>query len=493
MSEQLPAQASLSEASPRNTMPGPPSQSLREKLLFLRAKSRATLAASTASRRTSTRQDEPLNTQRASSITPQIQETPVVGEHTRLEAQPSRLPVVSPLPVRSFQPIPHTPTYPSKLGLHSENSYSQTTIALSPTHLGEMEFVIPLSMNTRVKDQYISTINYYQQAVQTLLKDEAPNDRIQEQIRKMLERANQVTTHIDLDSPSQVAQEQQYAHEEALWAENCSSKFKFIRHLFDAVRQFDVHIAIVGRSGRLLDILETFLRGRRVRYNRPDTLSRSNAPLAKGRSNVTLLASGPDGAAYLPRPATLVIAFDGSFNAQDPQVKLLRSHLVNVGQLSPVIHLLVYGSAEHIERCLPESTDSLKRLKQIVHYMTQTRDDVGRLLPDELGAAASAEEVAAFLEAGAMEKDWAVPAIRPIDVDSLEMNESPSLHEPRSNPESNSIATTSPMARQSSNSKRGLVCWKRFDPMNFCSLIDNIHPRMPMLTSTIWLRRNGRK
>ena len=398
-----------------------------------------------------------MSAPRASSITPQVQERPVVSKQTRPEPPQSRLPVVSPLPVRSFQPIPHAPTYPSKLGLHSENSYSHSTIALSPAHLGEMEFVIPLSMNTRVKDQYISTINYYQQAVKALLKDEVPSDHVREQVRKMLERANQVTTHIDLDSPSQVAQEQQFAQEEALWAENCSSKFKFVRHLFDAVRQFDVHIAIVGQSGRLLDILETFLRGRRLRYSRPDTLSRSNPPAAKGRVNITLLASGSDGAAYLPRPATLVIAFDGSFNAQAPQVKLLRSHLVNVGQLSPAIHLLVYGSAEHIERCLPESTDSLQRLRRIVNYMTQTRDDVGKLLPDELGAAASAEEVAAFLEAGAMEKDWAIPAIRSIEVDGLEMDEVTPSREHKIDSESNSMATTTPMARQSSNSKRGLV------------------------------------
>lgn len=470
-------------------MPGPPSQSLREKLLFLRAKSRASLAAT---RRTTTKEDEPLNAQRAPSITPKVQETPVVGEQTRLETQQLRLPLVSPLPVRSFQPTPHAPFYPSKLGLHSENSYPPSTIALSPAHLGEMEFVIPLSMNTRVKDQYISTINYYQQAVYALANDEVPNDKVREQIHKMLERANQVTTHIDLDSPGQVAQEQQFAHEEALWAENCSSKFKFIRHLFDAVKQFDVHIAIVGRSGRLLDILETFLRGRRLRYNRPDTLSRSNAPVAKGRVNVTLLASGPDGAAYLPRPATLVIAFDGSFNAQDPQVKLLRSHLVNVGQLSPVIHLLVYASAEHIERCLPESTDSLKRLRKIVNYMTQTREDVGRLLPDELGAAASAEEVAAFLEAGALEKDWAVPAIRTIDVDGLEVNESPLRHEHRNDPENNSIAIASPMARQSSNPKRGLVRFKRFQIVLVCGLTD-IHTRTSTLALMIQPPKNGRK
>lgn len=435
-------------------MAGPPSQSLREKLLFLRAKSRATLAKA---RRMDTKEEESLDAQKPPSTTQKIHDAPVLGEHSRLEVQQLRLPVVSPLPVRSMQPNLHTPTHPSKLGLHSENSYPQSTISLSPADLGEMEFVIPLSMNTRVKDQYISTINYYQQAVQGLLKDgasKAPNDQILAQVRTMLDRVNQVTTHIDLDSRSNMSQEQQVADEEALWAENCSAKFKFLRHLFEAVNQYDLHIAIVARSGRLLDILETFLRGRRVRYNRPDTVSRSNATVTKGRLNVTLLASGPDGASYLPRPATLVIAFDGAFNSQDPQVKLLRRHLVNVGQLSPVIHLLVYGSAEHIERCIPKSMDSHKRLKEIVNFLTQTRHDVGQLLPDELGASAAAEEVAAFLEVGALETDWTFPAIRPIE--GLEMNESP-RHERTNESDNNLLPTTTPMARQSSNPKRGLV------------------------------------
>lgn len=404
-----------------------------------------------------TKEEDPLDAKKSPSTTPKIHDTPVLGEQSRPEVQQLRLPVVSPLPVRSIQPNLHTPTHPSKLGLHSENSYPQSTISLSPADLGEMEFVIPLSMNTRVKDQYISTINHYQQAVQGLLKDgasKAPNDPIWAQIRMMVDRVNQVTTHIDLDSRGNLSQEQQVAEEEALWAENCSAKFKFVRHLFEAVNQFDLHIAIVARSGRLLDILETFLRGRRVRYNRPDTVSRSNATVARGRLNVTLLASGAEGASYLPRPATLVIAFDGTFNAQDPQVKLLRRHLVNVGQLSPVIHLLVYGSAEHIQRCIPKSMDSHKRLKRTVNFLTQTRHTVGQLLPDELGASAAAEEVAAFLEVGALEKDWTFPAIRPIE--GLEVNESP-LHEHPSESDNNPLPTTTPMSRQSSNPKRGLV------------------------------------
>lgn len=480
------AHAFLWEPIPRNM----PAQSLREKLLHLRAKSRATLAAG---RRGSTPRQEAalaakqaaaaaakeaaaLDAQKPPPVTPQAREAPVVAEQSRLEVQQLRLPEEPALAYRSVQPSPHTPTYPSKLGLHSENSDAQPTIPLNPVHLGDMEFIIPLSMNTRVKDQYISTIHTYQHVVRDFLQEEVRNDKNVEEIRRMLERVNQVTTHIDLDSEGSLTQEQHIAEEEALWAENCSAKFKFLRHLFEAIYQLNVHIGIVARSGRLLDILETFLRGRHVRYNRPDTVSRSDKAVAKGRLSVTLLASGQDGASYLPRPATLVIAFDGTFNAQDPQVKLLRNHLVNVDQLHPVIHLLVYGSAEHIDRCIPQSMESVERLRKVVRCMTETRYKVGQLLPDELGASIAAEEVAVFLEAGAMEKDWTFPAIRPID--GLETSDLP--HEPTNESENNSLPTTTPMARQSSNPKRVLVL---FDiSFHCCSCLANVLIRTAMWT-----------
>ena len=230
----------------------------------------------------------------------------------------------------------------------------------------------------------------------------------------MLDRVNKVTTHVDLDSADATTQEHE-PDAEAIWAQNCSAKFKFLHFLFKATRLHDIHIAVVARSGRLLDILETFLKGHQVVYNRPDTVSRSDSNLARGLLQVTLLASGQEGASYLPKPAKLVIAFDGSFNAKDPQVGLLRGHLLNVHQLAPVIHLLVYSSAEHIERCIPESTEPIERTRRIVSCMTQTRHEVGQLTADELGAAGAAEEVAAFLEAGGLEPDWTVPAIRAID------------------------------------------------------------------------------
>ena len=350
--------------------------------------------------------------------------------NSRLEVEPMAVPIELPLPVRAIQPSPRASNLPSKLSLHEENSNFPESIALNPTNLGEMEFIVPLSMSARVRDQYISTINYYQHAIQRLMQVETVHQDLITEIQDMLLRVNRITTHVDLESEGtssqEQSQEQEAPEDEAIWAENCSSKFQFLRHLFDALRDHDFHVAVVARPGRVLNILETFLKGTHSKYSRPDMVTRSDPNSAKGRLDVTLIASGAEGASSTPRPANLVIAFDGTFNAEDVQVKLLRGHLLNVGQFSPVIHLLVYGSAEHIDRCIPTSIDSIVRIKKIVSSLIQTRNEVGRLSTEELNADALAEEVAVFLEQGGREKDWMLLSIRSVEVDAVDWEEADS-------------------------------------------------------------------
>ena len=445
---------------------GVPAQSLRERLKEMRATSRA----NATSRRSSLDQRESRSDTKSPSLIPEKVDAHVQQEQSRLEVRPLKVPVDLPLPtlpMRAVQPPPHTPTFPSKLSFHTEVSYPQKSAAtLIPTHLKEMEFVIPLSMSPRVRDQYVSTINYYQKEIETFMKVETPSDEIVGKVRVMLDRVKQVTTHVDLDGGGGVSQGSpghEEALDEAVWAETCSAKFLFLRHFLNPLRLHDVHIAIVARPGQLHDIIETFLIGTGIKYNRPATVSRSK-PGIKGRMDVTLIASGEEGASALPKPANIVIAFDSSFNSQDVQVGILRGHLVNVGQLCPVIHLLVYKSAEHIERCIPESMNSIERLRRIVSCIIQTRHDVGQLLSDEAGTAAVAEEVVAFVEAGGQETNWTFPCIRPIDdVEGIDSQDPESLNQ------SGQLATEQNMYAQTLAVKRAFVCISLFEP---CTCVD---------------------
>lgn len=398
-------------------MPAAPGgTSLREKLRNMRASSAASMAAKRAKEAT-----QSARSTKSPSIIPEKAPHQEIGDD-RLEVQSLDIPMV----LRSSQSDQHAPLQPSKLAIHREMSEQRVATTLETPRLGKMEFIVPLPMHTRVRDQYVSTIHYYRQAIESFMLDERPNRELLDLMQTMIKRVNQVTVHIDLENEGALTQQDVSPEDEATWAENCSTKFQFLRHFFEAAHQQDKHVAILAQPGRSLDIIETFLKGRRMLYNRPDVLSSSDPSTAKGPMQVSLIATGEEGATTVPRGADVVIAFDSSFSARDPQVKTLRAHMVNAGQMSPVVHLIVYSSAEHINHCLANPLNGLDRLKALVRCVTETRREVGVLLPDEAGPAAAAEEVAAFIEAGGMEGHWTLPSIRGIEgVQVIETSQDP--------------------------------------------------------------------
>lgn len=462
MSDQSPSQASPpSDGLQRTT--------LREKLLNLRAAGRAFRASIGAD---IANHDDYLRVIASPSPIPSKPDPPISNEPGRIEVQPMMVPVEIPLPVRAVQSQPHTPAFPSRLA--KTHSFSQQDVSLKPIDLGESEYVIPLPMNTRVRDQYISTVNYYRRTIEDCIKVEEPDDQLKSGIDNLLFRVNAVTTHVDLDCKAVITNgrytlgaNEESSAEEARWAENCSAKFQFVGHLFEVTRDADILIAIVATSDHLLDIIETFLRGKEVAYTRPDAKPRpgpgiphSERSVTSGRLVVTLLSSTDDVPVFSKRRANLVIAFDGHFNIKSQKVISLRENRddrTNGYHLVPVIHLLVFGSGEHIERCLPRDLDPWARTRQIVSYITQTRHRVGQLQLDDMGPRVLAEEVAEFIRAGGLEKDWALIGIRAID--GLEMNEhnfeSSSFHTTQSSDQSNSENT---MGRTPAPAKRSIVC-----------------------------------
>ena len=423
-----PTEAKMSQISPN--MPSPPSTSrfpkaetptlsLREKLKAMRKAS----ALVTTKPETDNQQSQTARETESPSVIPQKIQLPLTEEPSRLEVQHLDVPLPTgpTLAVRISQPDTDSSMYTSQAVPNTQATPIISKTRLDPPCLGEMEFGVSLPMNSRVRDQYVSIIYQYRKAIEKLMMEDEPDTALLGEIKTMIHRVHSVTTHVDLDNGSTMMQEQVSSEDEAVWAENCSAKFRFLSVFLEKTRQQDNHVAIVARGGQLLDILETFLKGKRVNYSRPDNLSTSDPKLVRGTLQVSLVASGEEGNTALPPPANLVIAFDDSFDAGDIQVSRLRHHMLNVGQLAPVVHVLVLFSAEHIVRCLAKETDAMEKLRNLVSCMTQTRHEVGQLFVEEPGPTATAEEVAAFLEAGGLENQWTLPAIRPIeDIDPLE-------------------------------------------------------------------------
>ena len=342
---------------------------------------------------------------------------PALGDdQSRLEVQDMTVPVELPLPVRL---PPHDDGSTLQMNTSSsdeENGTLASTSMLYPVDLGKMQFVIPLNVIPSTRDQYVSTINYYRRHIQCLMQEAVPNQETVDKIKQMLSRASDATTHIDLlhesDDPSQQMVD---PVEEAAWAISNSQKFQFLQELFQALLRASkpCHLAIVAKQGKSMGILEMFLRGKKITYHRFDTNTRS--PLEVQECvEVALMPSGSGGSHFRALRNDLVIAFDGSFNADDEQVKALRTLTYSV-RLSPVVHLLIHNSVEHIEHCIPQNANDTHRLRMIVGYILTLKKEVGKGDPNDFTTEEQAQMVAKYVHTPREDREWQLPSIRPIE------------------------------------------------------------------------------
>ena len=399
--------SALSSPQPRILPSAPAPMSFRDKLRSMRAASAATSAARRAPLEAS---PVPQGT-KSPSVIPQPATQESLGD-ARLEIQTVEIP----LPLRSPPTDTYAPLQPSKLALHKEMSQSRISKALDSPRLGPNEFVVPLPAVARVRDQYVEQIGHYGKSIQRFAEAEVVEEDLIQEMQDFLTSLNNVSVHIDLDNDTTLTPEDIPPKHAMEWATASSAKFLFLKHLIKRLLHQDKHIAIVAHGDRLLDIIETFLKAMRVAYSRPNISIESDPKNTEGRVHINLFPSGEKELVEPVKATSLVLAFDCSFSAKDPQVMALRTQKLNTGQLTPVVHLLVYASSEHIERCMPDHITGVERLKVMVNYVTQAREVAGELLPTEAKPAAAAEEVAAFVEAGGLEDQWTLPCIRPIEI-----------------------------------------------------------------------------
>ncbi|KAL9592000.1 MAG: hypothetical protein Q9179_007162, partial [Wetmoreana sp. 5 TL-2023] len=361
---------------------------------------------------------------------PQVLVNP--DQQFRHMAPPVAVPVEVPLVVRTSQEGQHMPVEPNFAPYYPASSYPPRNDSLKPYKLTPNEHTISLAMNVRVRDQYVGIIRMYQRAIMELMHSEAPSEECLQEIQKLRDRVDKITTHSDLDAreipedPTQTS-----PSDEARWAENCSFKFQFLRHFLDHIRNNDMHVGIVARPGRSLDIIETYLKGRGIAYFRPDGKGASlpNDPrFAQCKCQVSIVPSGPEGMNLAVKRASLVIAFDASVNVQEPQVHRMRIR-EGCDWLMPLAHLLVYKSAEHITRCLPLQMEPMNWLRKIVSCMTQVRHEVGVLQPEDCDVIVAGQEAGISLELGGQERRWTLPEIRPISLGFLESSRDSSTQE----------------------------------------------------------------
>lgn len=303
---------------------------------------------------------------------------------------------------------------------------------LKPLGFDKNEHIVSLAMNMRVRNQYTSIITIYRDAIMKLMESNSQDPGPMDKITELLTRISGVLQHSDLDAE----EARDYSsppspEDEATWAEQCSFKFCFLRHFLEEIRPHDMHVSIVAQPGRLLDLIEMFLVGRGIVYFRPDGKGSSHPGdqrFAQCRCQVSIVPSGPGGRNFALKPAVLVIAFDGSVSAIEPQVHRMRMQQEH-SWLQPIVRLVIYKSAEHLAICLPPEIVQSDRIRRIVSGMTQLRHEAGILQPEDMEVSAAAEEVAIALRLGGHEGRWTLPSVRPLSLEFHDSSRSSSTQE----------------------------------------------------------------
>ncbi|KAL8969986.1 MAG: hypothetical protein Q9183_001734 [Haloplaca sp. 2 TL-2023] len=352
-------------------------------------------------------------------------------QQTRFIAPPMPIPIEVPhvhAAPHNNQQLPVRPNYvPFPPSSQPPRNSSLTVYKETPN-----EHFVSLAMSGRVRAQYLQNISMFQGHILELMHSESPSEECFKGVEKLLYQVDKVTNHTDLTAQQDPDNfSQTLPKEEAEWAEDCSFKFQFLHHFLEQIRYSDIHISVVAQQGKLLDIIETYMIGRGITYFRPDGKGASlpNDPrFANCRCQVSIVPSGPEGVALAVKPAAVVIAFDGSVRVEAPQVYRMRLREGD-DRLSPVAHLLVYNSSEHIARCLPPQMDPLERLKKIVSCMTQVRREVGILDPRDSPVGFAGQEVGISVASGGYETRWTLPDIRPISLSFLDSSRDSSAQE----------------------------------------------------------------
>lgn len=269
-------------------------------------------------------------------------------------------------------------------------------------------------------------------------------------MRRAVEELDNITVHPDLNVADHILLSKPNLEQEASWAEYSSSKFRFLGHFLEVAAQHQLHVILLVKN---IDNIERYFLGKGFVHTRSRIEMTANAEvsLTNGVFSVGIQSTNPEGTVETYKKPSGILILDSSFNASHPSIELLRTTYASNGNLLPVVILLVSNTSEHIQRCLPDGSES-ERFRQLIRYIFRLRHVVGNLQDDALGVTEVAEEVLSSLLSENFNASWALPTIEPLNLTAGELDATSGLG-------SDDMVPPASHLRDGSGPKRSMVCF----------------------------------
>ena len=258
-------------------------------------------------------------------------------------------------------------------------------------------------------------------------------------LKQMIDELGNICTHPDLNLADPPSINVNDFAREVSWAEYSSSKFLFLGYFIDAALNHDLHVMVMVKNDRVVKLMETYFLGKGFSLRvTPSEMIFDRGSLSFG------VRSTSDKRPIEPfKSPALIIAMDSSFDTGSPVIHPLRKTSMP-NHLVPVVRLVIANTAEHIQLCVPECSDTMK-LRLLVKYTHIYQGNAGELQDDALGLQEHAEEILSYLTGEPSTRKWPLPMIEELDIDI------PEDKSPGAGPEELRSMT-------SSRQKRWLVC-----------------------------------
>ncbi|OLL21785.1 HDA1 complex subunit 3 [Neolecta irregularis DAH-3] len=296
---------------------------------------------------------------------------PVILDHVKS-------PVLQPLVDQSVGLISVSNIEPTDaMSIEGMDDTSASTISLGPS-----EYAIPIGIEEVQKKIYLHLFQSQTKAILQYCGDpEAAEDNPTQIMRKIHRDLSKVLSHHLLLSSVEDTPEDMTEEKLATYIAQSSSKFHYLGDLLDKLRDSRMTIGIFVEEGKLLLLVEEFLRGKYIRVKRLDEISGKPEQSQDNISavRVNLIPTGKDGERAVVVQCDFFIAMDTSLDVNAAHVLSFRRHHLKLNLIQPLLRLIVVNSAEHITLCCGHRMQTPSELSSVIAASAILRNSVGQL------------------------------------------------------------------------------------------------------------------